>query len=86
MKDLPLKTDKTPKDNRITIKIDKDLWKAITLRIKEHPEWGVRSVSDFIRRSVANELEERGKVQDKKVIEISLHPRFSRAGSRDRDP
>ena len=73
-------------DDRVTIKIDKDLWKVITTKMKEHPEWGMRSVSDFIRRAIANELEERRGVGDKKVIEIRLSPRPSREGSRDKDP
>jgi len=72
-------------DDRVTIKIDKDLWKVITQKMKEHPEWGLRSVSDFIRRAIANELDDRG-VGEKKIIEIRLNPRLSRGGSRDRDP
>jgi len=76
----------TGSDDRVTIKIDKDLWKFISHKMKEHPEWGLRSVSDFIRRSIANELEERRGVGEKKVIEIRLNPRSSREGSRDRGP
>jgi hypothetical protein len=73
-------------DDRVTIKIDKDLWKVITQRIKAHPEWGMRSVSDFIRRAISNELGGRENTDDKKVIEIRLSPRLSRAGSRGKDP
>jgi hypothetical protein len=73
-------------DDRVTIKIDKDLWKVITLKMKEHPEWGMRSVSDFIRRAISNELEDRRGVGEKKVIEIRLNPRLSREGSRDKGP
>jgi len=73
-------------DDRVTIKIDRDLWKVITQKMKEHPEWGLRSASDFIRRAIANELEERRGVGEKKIIEIRLNPRLSREGSRDRGP
>lgn len=74
------------KDDRVTIKIDKDLWHAIDVRIKEHPEWGMRSVSDFIRRAVDRELEYRSGSFDKKIIEIALKPAASQEDSRSRGP
>ncbi len=81
---MPTKRTKNS-DDRVTIKIDKDIWKVITTKMKEHPEWGLRSVSDFIRRAIANELDDRG-VGEKKIIEIRLNPRLSREGSRDKGP
>ena len=70
----------------MTIKIDKDLWKVITQKVREHPEWGLRSVSDFIRKAIANELETKRSAVEKKVIEINLSPRFSREDSRGKGP
>ncbi len=74
------------KDDRITIKIDKEMWKVITKQMSIHPEWGVKSVSDFIRRAVARELEAKSNVTERKVLEIELRPRFSPEDSRGRDP
>jgi len=73
-------------DDRVTIKIDKDLWSVIDRQIREHPEWGMSSVSDFIRRSVDRELEYRALTAGQKMIEIQLSPRHPRTDSRDRGP
>ncbi len=62
------------------------MWKAITRQIKAHPEWGVRSVSEFIRRAISDELEAKASVTERKVLEIQLRPRLSREDSRGRDP
>ena len=82
----PIKKSGPNKDDRITIKIEKDMWKVISKEIKNHPEWGVKSVSEFIRRAISNELEEKTSVTERKVLEIQLRPRLSRADSRGRDP
>jgi len=82
-----MKSKSSPgKDDRITIKIDKGMWKAITKEIRDHPEWGVKSVSEFIRHAVARELEAKKSVTERKVLEIQLRPRLSRGDSRGRDP
>jgi len=73
-------------DDRVTIKIDRVLWKAISKQVEEHPEWGMSSVSDFIRRAVDRELEYRMMVREHKTLEIDLIPRKSREGIRDRAP
>jgi len=73
-------------DNRVTIKIDRALWKVITEQIEKHPEWGMASVSDFIRRSVDRELEYRAMTAGQKMVEIQLNPGRPREGSRDRGP
>jgi len=87
-KNLPKKTRTTRKqsDDRITIKIDKKLWKAISDLIKHHPEWGIGSVSEFIRRAVDNELGSRMRTSERKVIEINLRPQNSPKDSQDKDP
>lgn len=74
------------KDDRITIKIDKDMWKVISRQVREHPEWGVKSVSEFIRRAISHELEVKKSVTERKVLEIQLRPRLSREDSRGKDP
>ena len=73
-------------DDRVTIKIDRTLWKVITEQIERHPEWGMSSVSDFIRRSVDRELEYRTMTAGQKTLEIQLNPGSAREGSRDRGP
>jgi len=65
---------KTPKDNRVTLKFDKEFWNLVTKEIDNHPEWGVKSVPDFVRRAVDNELNARKKSTDRKVIELRFRP------------
>lgn len=74
------------KDSRITIKLDKHLWKIISEQIELHPEWGIRSVSDFIRRAIDTELSNRSKAVERKTIQIDLLTQGSQESSRDRDP
>ena len=62
------------------------MWKIISRQIRDHPEWGARSVSDFIRRAISHELEAKTNVTERKVLEIQLQPRLSREDSRGRDP
>lgn len=72
-------------DDRVTIKIDKKLWKIISNMIKRHPEWGIGSVSEFIRRAIDKEIELRTKDLEKKIIEINLKPVNSPKDSLDKD-
>lgn len=83
---MPSKKKKVVTDDRVTIKIDKVLWKVITEQIRRHPEWGMASVSDFIRRSVDRELEYRTLTAGQKMLEIQLTPRGPQTDSRDRGP
>jgi hypothetical protein len=83
---MPGRKKKAVTDDRVTIKIDKALWKVIADQIKRHPEWGASSVSEFIRRSVDRELEYRTMTAGQKMLEIQLTPRRLREGSRDRGP
>jgi hypothetical protein len=73
-------------DDRVTIKIDKELWKVLSDQIEKHPEWGMSSVSDFIRRSVDRELEYRMMTSGQKMVEIQLTPRGIQGDSRGRGP
>jgi hypothetical protein len=65
---------KTSKDNRVTLKFDKEFWDLVTKEIDNHPEWGVKSVPDFVRRAVDNELNARKKSMERKVIELRFRP------------
>lgn len=83
---MPGKKKKAIVDDRVTIKIDRSLWKVITEQIEKHPEWGMSSASDFIRRSVDRELEYRTMSAGQKMVEIQLNPGHPREGSHGRDP
>ena len=83
---MPGRKKKAIVDDRVTIKIDRVLWKVITGQIEKHPEWGMASVSDFIRRSVDRELEYRTMTAGQRMVEIQLNPGSAREGSRDRGP
>lgn len=80
------RSKKATTDDRVTIKIDKGLWKAIMDQIALHPEWGMASVSEFIRRSVDRELEYRTMTAGQKMLEIQLTPRSLQRDIRDRGP
>lgn len=74
-------------DERVTIKIDKSLWRLLSDKISKHPEWGIKSVSDFIRRAIDNELNVRLESPDRKVLEVRLRNfKDSPKDSRDKDP
>ena len=62
-----------PKDTRVTLKLDRPLWNRIQELIEAHPEWGVVSVPDFIRRAVETEIKSR-KEQSARVINLCFAP------------
>jgi hypothetical protein len=76
---------KTPKDNRVTLKFDKKFWDLVAKEIDNHPERGVKSVPDFVRRAVDNELNARKNSIERKVIELRLKPHRSQEDTRDKD-
>ena len=76
---------KSSKDDRITLKFDKEFWNLIAKEIDKHPEWGVKSVPDFVRRAVDNELNSRQRLTERKVIELQLKSRGSQEDTRDKD-
>jgi len=76
---------KSPKDNRVTLKFDKGFWDLVAKEINNHPEWGVKSVPDFVRRAVDNELNARTRSEDRKVIELRFRSRDSQEDTRDKD-
>ncbi|UCE81321.1 MAG: hypothetical protein JSV94_02580 [Methanobacteriota archaeon] len=60
------------KDNRVTLKIEKKLWKEIEILIESHPEWGVISVPEFVRRAIDSEIRDRKESETKRVITLCL--------------
>lgn len=65
------KADSCP-DKRVTIKLDPELYRAVASLVGRHPEWGITSVSDFVRRAIDHELTARSMSADRKIIEIAL--------------
>jgi len=49
----------TAKNGRVTVKIEQPLWDSINNLIKAHPEWGILSVPEFIRRAIDTEIRSR---------------------------
>lgn len=76
---------KSPKDDRVTLKFDKGFWDLVAKEIDKHPEWGVRSVPDFVRRAVDNELNARRKSMERKVVELRFKSPRSQEDTRDKD-
>jgi hypothetical protein len=76
---------KSHKDGRVTLKFDKGFWDLVAKEIDKHPEWGVKSVPDFVRRAVDNELNARHRLTERKVIELHLTSRGSQEDTRDKD-
>lgn len=60
------------KDDRVTLKIDKKLWKEIESLIESHPEWGVISVPEFVRRAIDTEIRARMGPENNRVITLCL--------------
>jgi hypothetical protein len=63
-----------PKDDRITMKFEKALWRRIESLVKSHPEWGIISVPDFVRRAVENEIRRRQEEGSNRVLTLCFSP------------
>jgi len=63
-----------PKDDRVTLKMDRALWRKIEELIKGHPEWGIVSVSDFVRRAIDSEIRARKEEDRNRVIDLCFAP------------
>jgi len=75
---------KSDKEKRISIKVSESLYEVISKEIKKHPEWGMSSVSEFIRRAIDHELQARKSTDNRKIIEIVMNEEASREGTRRR--
>ena len=56
------------------MKFDKALWRRVESLVKSHPEWGVISVPDFVRRAVENEIKARREEGSNRVLTLCLSP------------
>jgi len=56
------------------MKFDKALWRRVESLVKSHPEWGVISVPDFVRRAVENEIKARREEESSRVVTLCLSP------------
>jgi hypothetical protein len=63
-----------PKDDRVTLKMDRPLWNQIQHMIETHPEWGIISVPDFVRRAVDSEMRARMEQSSSRVITLCFAP------------
>ncbi|GEM_PF-1328558 len=79
-------TGQKARDDRVTIKIDRALGVAIENRLVAHPEWGINSISEFIRRAIDRELEYRFQMSEKKVLGLEITPAGSPTDNRDTGP
>ncbi|MBU1158071.1 MAG: hypothetical protein KKE24_01875 [Candidatus Thermoplasmatota archaeon] len=60
------------KDDRVTMKVDRALWSSVSALIKEHPEWGILSVPEFVRRAIDSEIRARKEAGNSTVIDLPL--------------
>lgn len=58
----------------MTLKIEKKLWKEMENLIESHPEWGVISVPEFVRRAIDSEIRARKEPGDSRVISLRFSP------------
>ena len=79
-------TGQNARDDRVTIKIDRALGVAIESRLRAHPEWGINSISEFIRRAIDRELEYRSQMTDKNVLGLEITPADSPTDNRGTGP
>ena len=56
------------------MKFDKALWRRVERIVKSHPEWGIVSVPDFVRRAVENEMKARREEESNRVVTLCLSP------------
>ena len=62
------------KDTRVTLKLERALWTRVEGLIKEHPEWGIISVPDFVRRSIDTEIHKRMEAGSSRVLNFTFVP------------
>lgn len=63
-----------PKDVRVTMKVERALWERVQKLIEEHPEWGILSVPEFIRRAIDSEIRSRREAESSRVISLQMAP------------
>lgn len=63
-----------PKNGRVTLKINREVWDIIANLIKRHPEWGIVSVNEFVRRAIDTDLRSRLDAESCRVINLCFAP------------
>ena len=61
------------------MKVDRALWQSVQGLIDEHPEWGILSVPEFIRRAIDAEVRARREAESSRVINLRISPANKRA-------
>lgn len=62
------------KDTRVTLKLERALWTRVEELIRAHPEWGVISVPDFVRRAIDTEILKRAEATSNRVLNFTFSP------------
>ena len=62
------------KDTRVTLKLERALWMRVEELIRSHPEWGVISVPDFVRRAIDTEIGKRAEAGSNRVLNFTFSP------------
>jgi hypothetical protein len=60
------------KDARVTMKVERPLWNRMQRLIDSHPEWGILSVPEFVRRAIDSEIRARKEEESRRVISVCL--------------
>jgi hypothetical protein len=56
------------------MKLERALWERVQRLIDEHPEWGILSVPEFIRRAIESEMRLRNEAMNSRVINLEIMP------------
>lgn len=62
------------KDGRVTMKVERQLWEEMEKLIASHPEWGILSVPEFVRRAIDTEIRARKDADKTRTINLCLVP------------
>jgi hypothetical protein len=62
------------KDDRVTMKVERQLWEEMEKLVESHPEWGILSVPEFVRRAIDSEMRTRKDADRTRTISLCLSP------------
>lgn len=63
------------------MKLDRPLWESVQKLIDRHPEWGILSVPEFVRRAIDSEMRSRREAESSRVINLQITPAKGRKSS-----
>ena len=63
------------------MKLDRALWESVQKLIDSHPEWGILSVPEFVRRAIDSEMRVRREAESSRVISLQITPARGRKPS-----